>query len=205
MSLNQLKLTINPEGWRLFTERKSNAAFIAAREKVFARDQHTCQFCGFQTEEFQEVVNLDQNYRNNSFANLVTACCFCAQCFFVESVGQDVYGGASLIYCPELEQVQINSMCHVLFCAIAKNPAQRDLSQSIYRTLKFRSQPVEEKFGEGTADPAVFGQSLFEADITSPELLSKIFEDLRLLPSRAKFRAQIERWVESTSLVGVSK
>lgn len=197
MAMYPLSLAINPEGWRLFTARKASNAFLAVRDKVHARDNYTCQFCGFQAKEYQEIVNLDQDYRNNKLTNLVTACCFCAQCCFIESVGNDAYGGGTLIYCPELSQVDINSLCHVLFCAIANNTGYRELGQSVYRSLKFRSQAVETKYGDGTSDPAAFGQSLFEADVTSPEILTKIFKDLRLLPSRARFKTQIEHWAQA--------
>ena len=62
MDLQTLSLAVNPEGWRLFTARKTHEAFLAARTKVLQRDNDTCQFCGFQAKEYQEIINLDQNY-----------------------------------------------------------------------------------------------------------------------------------------------
>lgn len=183
----------------MFTARKASTAFPAVREKVLMRDNHSCQFCGFQAQDYQEVINLDQDYNNNKLSNMVTACCFCAQCLFIESVGNDTYGGGSLIYCPELSQVDVNSLCHVLFCAITNNAGYRELGQSVYRSLKLRSQPVENKFGEGMSDPVAFGQALFETDVTSTEKVTTIFKDLRLLPSRARFKTQIDRWAKAAA------
>jgi intracellular multiplication protein IcmJ len=191
---NKLKLMATPGSWRLYSARKVDERFKSYEEKVFQRDRYTCQFCGFQARLFQEVVNLDSNYTNNKLSNLATSCCFCAQCFFVESVGVGGYGGGTLIYLPELTQAELNSLCHVLFCAITNDTGYKSSAQNIYRGFKFRSQLVEEKFGEGTSDPAIFGQLMIDAGVNDEERRAQLFKNILLLPSRAKFRKQIEKW-----------
>lgn len=193
---HELKLIATPGSWRLYSARKADKRFKAFEEKIFQRDLYTCQFCGFQAKNFQEIVNLDGNFSNNRLPNLVTACCFCAQCFFVESVGVGGYGGGTLVYLPELSQAELNSLCHVLFCAITNDTGYKSSAQNIYRGFKFRSQAVEEKYGEGTSDPAIFGQLIIDSGVNH-ENMGKIFKNIRLLPSRAKFRKQIEKWAAS--------
>jgi intracellular multiplication protein IcmJ len=193
----ELKLNATPGSWRLYSARKVDERFREFERKVFNRDHHTCQFCGFQARLYQEVVNLDNDYTNNRLSNLVTACCFCAQCFFIESVGVGGYGGGTLIYLPELTQTELNSLCHVLFCAITNDTGYKSSAQNIYRGFKFRSQAVEEKFGEGTSDPAIFGQLMIDAGVNKPEIKEQLLKNIRLLPSRAKFRKQIEQWAAS--------
>jgi intracellular multiplication protein IcmJ len=192
----QLKLIASPGAWRLYSARKADDRFKAFEKKVFQRDGYTCQFCGFQAKLYQDVINLDGNYANNRLSNLVTACCFCAQCSFIESVGVGGYGGGTLIYLPELSQTELNSLCHVLFCAITNDTGYKTSAQAIYRSFKFRSQVVEDKFGEGTSDPAIFGQLIIDTG-TSSQDTEKLFTNIRLLPSRAKFRKQIEQWAAS--------
>lgn len=191
-----LKLTATPGSWRLYSARKADERFKAFELKVLQRDKYTCQFCGFQARYFQDVVNLDKNYNNNKLHNLATACCFCAQCFFVESVGVGGYGGGNLVYLPELTQAELNSLCHVLFCAITNDTGYKSTAQNIYRSFKYRTQAVEEKFGEGTSDPAIFGQLMIDSAVRE-DLAAQLFNNIRLLPSRAKFRKQIERWAAS--------
>ena len=195
--LNSLKLVASPGSWRYYSARKADERFKVFGLKVFQRDQYTCQFCGFQARLFQEIVNLDHDFTNNRLANLLTACCFCAQCFFVESVGVGGYGGGTLVYLPELSQPELNSLCHVLFCAITNDTGYKSSAQNIYRNFKFRSQIVEEKYGEGTSDPAIFGQLIIDSGVTSDEVSERLFKNIRLLPSRAKFRKQIEQWAAS--------
>jgi intracellular multiplication protein IcmJ len=193
--LQPLSLRAEPGKWQYFDARKADSAFRAFVNKVLQRDHHTCQFCGFQAKDYQEVINLDHDYQNNKLSNMVTACGFCAQCHFIESVGVGDYGGGTLIFLSEMTQAELNSLCHVLFCAITNDTGYKTSAQSVYRSLKFRSQAIEQKFGDGTSNPSVFGQLLIDAEITRDQQKSaQIFQDIRLLPSRAKFKKQIESW-----------
>ncbi|MDP3561460.1 MAG: type IVB secretion system protein IcmJDotN [Legionellaceae bacterium] len=189
-----LRLMATPGAWRLYSARQSDPRFQLYAKRVFQRDRYTCQFCGFQARLYQDVVNLDGNYNNNQMTNLVTACCFCSQCFFIESVGVGGYGGGTLIYLPELTQAELNSLCHVLFCAITNDTGYKSSAQTIYLGFKVRSQQVEDKFGEGTSDPAIFGHLLIDSTPITDEQMTVICNGIRLLPSRAKFRKQIEGW-----------
>lgn len=194
-----LALCTIPGAWRLFIARKSDEKFLKFSQHVWARDGYHCQFCGFQAQQFQEVVNVDRDYRNNKLSNMATACCFCSQCFFLEAVGKGDYGGGTLIYLPEISQAQLNALCHVLFCAIANATDYRIDAQNVYRMLKMRSKVVEEKLGEGMSNPSVIGQMLIQqatdagAHVAPPAWLTAI----RLLPARARFTEQIETWAKA--------
>lgn len=193
----EIKLVASPGAWRLYSARKADPRFSVFEQKVFNRDNYTCYFCGFQARLYQEVINLDGNYKNNRLSNLVTACCFCAQCFFIESVGVGGYGGGTLIYLPEITQAELNSFCHVLFCAITNNTGYKHSAQALYRSFKLRAQALENKFGEGTSNPAIFGLLLIDSGHFNDDMVKNLFANIRLLPSRAKFRKQIEHWAAS--------
>lgn len=197
MTAYPLQLMATPGAWRLYSARKADPKFKTFEQKVLQRDRYQCQFCGFQAKKYQDVINLDGDFNHNKITNLVTACCFCAQCYFLESVGVGGYGGGSLVYLPEFSQAELNSVCHVLFCAITNDTGYKNSAQNIYRSFKFRSQAVEDKFGEGTSDPSIFGHLLIDSGVTVASGLDKILINLRLLPSRAKFRTQIESWAAS--------
>lgn len=191
--MHDLQLAVNLTGWRIFVRRKQDKAFLPVQNRIFERDIYTCQFCAFQAKQYQEVINLDGNYTNNKLSNMVTACCFCSQCLFLQSVGLDEMGGGQLIYMPEMSQADLNSFCHVLFCAMENNTGYQESSQSIYRSFKFRSQMIENTFGSGTSNPSAMGQILIESRPTDEDKI-KILKDMRLLPSQVKFKTQLDAW-----------
>ena len=195
----QLKLNVNPEGWRIFMRRKLDSRFADFSQKIFDRDHFACQFCGLESRKHQEVINLDHDYFNNKISNLVTACGFCAQCFFLESVGAGAYGGGVLIYLPEIAQSYLNGFCHILFTAMNNNTEHKESAQNAYRYLKLRSQIIEDEWGENMHEPALFGQLLIESGDRTL-LTKKIFASIRLLPSRTGFIVESENGLDATSL-----
>ncbi len=192
--MHELELAVNLTGWRIFTKRKEDKAFLPIAQRVYERDTYTCQYCGFQAREYQEVVNVDGNYLNNKLSNLITACCFCTQGLFLQAVGLEDTGGGQLIYLPEMTQIDLNSFCHVLFCAMGNNTGYQDSAQAVYRSLKFRSQLIENKYGNGTSNPAVIGQMLIEYQARVPDKEVNVLKEMRLLPAHAKFKTQLDAW-----------
>lgn len=192
--MHELKLAADLAGWRFYIRRKHDKRFLPVKKRVLARDDFTCQYCGFQAKEYQDVVNIDGNYRNNKLENMITACCFCSQCLFLQAVGLDDMGGGQLIYLPEISQGELNSFCHVLFCAMGNSTGYQDSATAIYRSLKFRSQLVENKFGPGTSSPSVMGQVIIEHRGRNKGQDVDVLSEIRLLPSNTKFRVQLEAW-----------
>jgi intracellular multiplication protein IcmJ len=195
--MHELKLAVNLNGWRIFIRRRLDKAFQPVANKVLARDNYTCQYCSFQAREFQEIVNLDGDYTKNKISNLITACCFCSQCLFIESIGLEEMGGGQVIYMPEMTQIELNSFCHVLFCAMGNGTGYQESAQSIYRSFKFRSQLIENKFGPGTSNPSVLGQLILENQTAENFDEQTILKDIRLLPSYVKFKVQLDTWAAS--------
>ena len=198
MADKPLQFTVTLGTFARFSQRNKDPDFQTTKNKVLNRDRFTCHFCGFQARKYEEVINLDGNYDNNNLDNIVTVCCFCTQCFFLESVGSGGYGGGTVIYLPEISQPDLNSFCHVVFCAIANGTNYKASGQAIYQSLRTRSQAVEEKFGEGTSEPAVLGQLILDHQFNyQDKSCATLLKDLRLLPSQTRFKKQIAEWAAS--------
>ena len=56
--MHSITLTTSEGNWRLFVARKADESFQRFSERIWGRDSYTCQFCGFQAKQYQEVVNL---------------------------------------------------------------------------------------------------------------------------------------------------
>lgn len=195
--MQNLQLAANLQGWRIFIKRKEDKAFLPVAQRILDRDEYTCQYCSFQAQDYQEIVNADGNYLNNKSNNLITACCFCVQCLFLQAVGMDDQGGGQLIYLPEISQGDLNSFCHVLFCAMGNNTGYQETAQNLYRSFKFRSQIIETKFGTGTSQPHIMGQILIEYQEHYPKQDLDFLNDMRLLPSNTKFKLQLDTWAKA--------
>ncbi len=193
-----IRLTASESNWRLFSVRKADPAFLTFWRKILVRDHFQCHYCGFKAKQFQQVVNANGNYLDNRRSNLVTTCCFCAQCLFLESVGIGELGGGSIIYLPQMKQTQLNAWCHTAFAAIAGATQAGVKAKSIYRSLKLRSQLVEKQMGEGMSNPVFLGRLLIDAQLGEKTYKQEdIVRDLRLLPSLAKFSNQARVWLDA--------
>lgn len=183
--------------WQRFQARKRNQRFLAVRDKIFVRDRHTCRYCGFQSQKYQEVVNHDNNYANNKTANLVTACSLCAQCFFLDSVGQDKNTGGYVIYLPEISQADLNHFCRVLFSSMLRDAPYKGKLQTTYMSLKDRGQTVDQLFGPQSHEPTTFGQTLIDTNLNNKVSQLELMKNLRLLPRRVNIPDQVKYWKET--------
>ncbi len=196
--MRPLSLQASPANWQRFIARRLSPSFRKLAEKIWQRDRYTCQYCEFQAKKYMDVINHDQNYENNKAANLVTACGFCSQCFFLESIGLDDMSGGQLIFLPEISQEHLNSFCHVIFCAMNSRTEYQDNAQIIYRNLKARNKPIEAILGEGGSDPRKLGAILVEyQSLPKPKTLQPFLKDVRLLPLQVKFGKQLDVWSKS--------
>ena len=89
-----------------------------------------------------------------------------------------------------------NSLCHVLFCAMVNETNYKETAQSIYRSLRIRAQIIEQQFGEGLQNPAVFGQMLIDYKTAGKNIPPGLMKNIRLLPARSKFKKQITHWAK---------
>lgn len=197
MDLLPIALSARRGNWQRFMSRKSNAAFKKIAAKVFARDDHTCRYCGFQAQKFQEVVNIDQNYTHNALDNLATACQFCSHCFFIDAIGKDGKTGGNIIYLPEISQADLNHFSRALICSLLRDAPYKGKLQAVYLSLQDRTKAVEEVFGPNAQDPNVFGQSLIDCGLSAEQLKHPILSELKFLPIRKFYKKQAEYWKET--------
>ena len=187
-------LSAKKGNWQAFKSRQSNPQFLKIAEQVLARDRGTCRYCGFQSQQFQEIINIDQDYQNNTLSNLATACSLCAPCFFLDGVGSDGKSGGLLIYLPEIGQAALNHFCRALFCSLLRESPYKGKLQAVYLSLSDRSKAVTEIFGPNAQDPMHFGQTLIDSELKSEALKHPLLFDLKLLPLRKVFATQAAHW-----------
>jgi intracellular multiplication protein IcmJ len=193
MALLPLKVTINIDGATLFQSRKADPAFLRLQNKVWARDDYKCRFCGFRAEEYQEVVNINGNYRNNDPKNLATACVFCAH---TQLVG--FKNSSKIIYLPDISQVDLNHFMRVLFCSSHLGDSYEEISKGLIQAFKLRASSIDNVFGSESSDSVLFAQTFVDAsDPSKKEAYAKLLAQLRWLPNRNDYEDVISYWTKA--------
>lgn len=191
-----LSLGIDLIGWQWFNLREADPAFRKFATRVFRRDDHTCQYCHFQNQDFFYISNVDNNYENNKLKNMATTCCICMQCIFLNAINDFGYGGGTLIHAPHFSQNQINSLIHTIFFSIAGDTEFKKVGKEVISTLKKGSYNIESKYGQGASNPINFSRMILGSSLASKSIEKKIMSEIRLLPDFNKFIKQTKHWIK---------
>jgi hypothetical protein len=187
-----MKLTLTGElnNWERFKARKKNKKFLALKMKILKRDKNTCRFCGYHGHAL-EVINYDNNYKNNQPNNLLTACVFCARCTLLDSYKLDYSGGDCIIYLPELSQTQLNQLVRLLFVEASKeaNSEAAYNAKTILAKFLDRATWLDEKAKARLSHPGLFLYYLHDNN-KNIDFINK----LRWLPDMNEYQAAIKLW-----------
>lgn len=149
------------------------------RKRVFERDDHCCQYCGFQSKKFHLVHVKDGNNENTADENLVTSCIFCHQCFHLDDIGSMKSG--VLIWMPEVDQAQLHHLARAVYVArITQGPMAETARKSLEMIMTRREAAIERL---KTDDPQIL--SLVMRDYLDRGQYKKALEKLdgiRLFP-----------------------
>ncbi len=111
----------------------------ALKNKILERDDHTCAFCGFKAQKYQEIHFKDHDHANHDEKNLVTACVFCQQCFDLENVHKMRSG--VLLWLPEIEQTTLHHIARAIYVArISQGPIAEDARKALDVLMKRREE-----------------------------------------------------------------
>lgn len=180
----------------LFTKREEDPRFQPFKRRVLARDSYTCQYCGFESKDHLVVTNRNGDYTQNKLGNLISTCHLCAQTLFIDALGTLGFCGGHLIFLPDIQQSDLNSLCHVLFHSIALQDANASQAKNIYRTLKLRAQLIDKQLGDDMSNPAIYCQMLSDADESQAKKFNEgIAQSTRYLPDVIGYQTSIQNWI----------
>lgn len=155
MKYHPIQLAIHRQDWSGQNKSRSYTTQPdIERNKIFERDDHTCQFCGFRSEKYQEIHHKNGCDDDFSDENCLTACVFCHQCFDLNSVA-DMSSGV-LIWLPEIGQAALHHIMRALYIARSAQGPLAQSSKAILNILKNRRLEVKKRLGsDNPADLAV--------------------------------------------------
>lgn len=162
---------------------------------VLERDNYTCQGCNFKSIKYQEIHPINQQHSDMDINNLVTLCPFCHQCYHLNTASYS--NGGSLIWLPELSQVELHHLVRGIFIALTdeKNPYYQ-IAKQLYLFLENRKSFIDNNFSEGASNPALLGQVFLKMPKENYERRGEFLTNIKLLPTKERFEQQIKYWKE---------
>lgn len=99
--------------------------YAGIAEHVFARDNHTCCYCGFCATKHMEIHHQDLNHSNWKTDNLQTICQFCHAVFHIGHAVE--LGTVDFAWIPELSQLEINRLARAAYIAQSNKDSCREV------------------------------------------------------------------------------
>jgi len=172
----------------------SEPSYRTKREGILLRDDFKCQGCNFFSKKFHEVHHKDDNHSNDKDENLVTFCCLCHGCFHLGFVGQQ--SKAQIIYLPELEQHELNTILRSMWIAVENKTKYKDHAKLVLAILKNRATHAREILK--TSEPRVLANLLAELPDKDYKRRSSFLADFKLLHSPELYERQLKYWSSET-------
>ncbi|HAU29964.1 MAG TPA: type IV secretion protein DotN [Rhodospirillaceae bacterium] len=149
------------------------------RARVLERDGNTCQFCGFTSKKYQNLVFRNGNALDTRMENLATACIFCHQCFFLETVAGMRSG--VLVWLPEMDAAALHHVCRAIYIARISQGPVADAARIALDALISRRDEARKRLG--TDDPAILAGVLQDfLEDKDYAMRSRKLDGIRLLP-----------------------
>lgn len=149
------------------------------KQKIFERDDHVCQCCGFKSAKYQDVHFINGVKTDTRPENMVTACIFCYQCFNLDEVSEMRSG--VLIWLPEMAQAQLHHIARAVYVARISQGPIADAARRSLDILMHRRDEVRNRLG--TDDPYILAMVLRDyIGQKSYEIRDRKLEGVRLFP-----------------------
>ncbi|PJB71568.1 MAG: type IV secretion protein DotN [Alphaproteobacteria bacterium CG_4_9_14_3_um_filter_47_13] len=126
------------------------------RQKIFERDGHSCQCCGFRSVKYQDVYFRNGIVSDPRPDNMATLCIFCHQCFHLDSVSEMRSG--VLIWLPEIEQTDLHHIARAVYVARISQGPIADAARRSLEVLMHRREEARRRLG--TDDPFILATVL---------------------------------------------
>jgi intracellular multiplication protein IcmJ len=128
----------------------------ALRQKIYERNDYTCQACGFRSMKYQDIHFLNGVQTDVRPDNTVTACIFCHQCFRLNQVSEMRSG--VLVWLPEISQTDLHHIARAIYVARISQGPVAEASRKALGMLMQRREEVRKRLG--TDDPFILAAVL---------------------------------------------
>jgi intracellular multiplication protein IcmJ len=155
---------------------------------VHERDNYVCRCCGFRSTKYQQVLNLNGNWRD--LDAITTACIFCQQCFSLDAAAQ-MRSGVLLIF-PDMEQSELNRLAVEIYLArVTGNESAMDQANRCLAFLMNLREAAVDQFG--SYEPTALAGILRDGQTDgAAETVKRRLTRVRLFPSDRRILRQAD-------------
>lgn len=115
------------------------------KNKVLARDDHACRYCGFQARKYQEINFIGKGDAASGPEDYAAACTFCHQCFRLDKVERMQSG--SVIWLPEIGQAALHHLCRAIYVARISQGPMAEAARDALEALLARKEEAKTRLG----------------------------------------------------------
>ena len=161
------------------SEQTSAALPAELKQKLFERDDYTCQCCGFVSEKYQDIHFINGVSSDQRPENMLTTCIFCHQCFNLDKIGTMRSG--VLVWLPEMEQTSLHHVARAIYVARISQGPMAEAARRALDIIMGRREDALHRLG--TDDPYILA-SVMQDYISekSYENRGKKLDGIRLFP-----------------------
>jgi intracellular multiplication protein IcmJ len=160
---------------------------------------HTCQYCGWVDDEFNEVDHINEDHTNNREENLTLACPLCHQIKHLGQVGTS--DGGKMIWAPELSQVELNHLARAYW--MLETDQSNDLlisARTLSNKLEHQAHVLEAHYVNGASDPGFWAEALIKMTPEQYKNRAEILKNIRVWPNLIKFKRMVPKWANDVGV-----
>lgn len=180
---------------------EQDAAFREAKKRIWHRDRHQCQGCGFRADQYLEVHHINGDHGNHNLKNLVLLCPLCHQVHHLGFAG--MAGRGSLIHAPDIPVFALHVLIHSIWAldamaaaghrekAVVRGRAQL---RELHERLSLRQASVIATLGPEGGTPTALSSVMESLSTEEYKRRGAWMGGLRLLPELESFPVARKAW-----------
>lgn len=188
-----LAFHVKPGNWKKFENRKKSLNYQRIKDLVLADHSNKCAYCGYHSSSL-ELVNKNHDYQDRSRENIVPGCSLCIPLLFVDGYGQDPNFQGTIIYLPELSQIQLNHLLRASVAILYKHSMYQTKLNELFTTLDERKDYMEKILGKNSHKVEIFAQGLLDIFLNPKKMTHPIFKFLRYVPEKNILKNNAEEY-----------
>jgi hypothetical protein len=207
----KLSLSSSKSSWQAPAQHGDKKWDEVIHAAVSRKYQHTCQYCGWKDDVFNEVSHLNEDHHNHQEENLVLACPLCHQCLHLSKVA--IAEGGKLIWAPGVSQVEINHLVRMYWVleegarhAVNGSQELKQINEVLTQArllvnkLEHQSHVLEAHFVAGGSDPGLLAETLLKMTPEQYTRRDDYLKNIRIWPNVVRFRRMVPHWLNQTKV-----